>query len=284
MKIAAHYSDEKPSYYFLKERLRQISREKLLQIIKQKTIVSGLDSFFLKDATEFLRLSILNLLAYKFLMSGSFLAWGEVTLYYSNFYSINCLLRLKGFALVHLEYLDEKTLTVRVVRTNKENRYSVLKWKGGNTHQYLWNKFSELYPQLFSPLLGKLMIKDRERWNYDLSFPSQSMTDYAKEDAKIRWQNNFLDPSFGSYADPDAAEYYYDLMADTGYEEAGSGDLIKKCISLLTEIASNSKHKAWYVSYFAELTRGIEDFGSHPDTKREIQGWLTTSIAELQKL
>lgn len=284
MKRTSYYANEKPSYRLLKEGLGQFSRERLVQIAEQKIIVRSLDPLFLKDSTEFLRLSILNLLAYKFLMSGKYLAWGKVTLYNGNFFSINCLLRLKGFALVHLDYLDEKPLIVRVVRSNKQNGHNVLKWKGGNTHQYLWNKFSEFYPKLFSPLLGRIMRKNRERWNYDLSYPSQSMTDYAKKDAKIRWENNFLDPNYGNYADPGAAEYYHDLMADTGYEEAGSGDLIEICISHLTDIARNSKYKAWYISFFAELTHGIEDFGSHSDTKEEVQRWLTTSAVDLEKL
>jgi hypothetical protein len=283
MDLSLYYAEEEPSIYFLKETLGRKPRGELLQLIERKAVVLGLDSFFLKDAIEFLRLSILNLLAYKFLMSGSFLAWGKVTLYYSNFYSVNCLIRLKGFALVHIDYIDEKPLVVRVERMDEKHGYSISNWKGGNTHLYLWNKFHEFYPKLSYPLLGKLMIKNRVEWNYDLDFPSQSMADYAKEDAKIRWENNFLDPNFGNYSDPGAAQYYYDLMADTGYEEAGSGDFIKECVNLLTKIASESKHKSWYASYFAELKKGIEDFGSHPNTKKEIQSWLDKSVADLEK-
>lgn len=285
-KMAAYYVDVEPSFYLLKEALVQrASREKILQIIEQKTIVSGLDSLFLKDAAEFLRLSILNLLAYKFLMSGNFLAWGKVTIYYSNFYSINCLLRLKGFAVIHLNFLDEKSLRIQVERVDLEHKYRFHRYKGRKSpHEYLWNKLSELYPKLgFTPSLGKLMIKDRVRWNYDLFLPSQSMADYAKKEARIRWENNFLYPNFGMYADPDAAEYYHDLMANIGYEEAGSGDLIKECINCLTEMARSSKYKSWYMSYFAELAQGIEDFGSQEETKREIKNWLNAAIDELSK-
>ena len=215
-KIASYYTDVKPSFRLMKETLRQASRERIIEFIEQKTIVPGLDCFFLKDATEFLRLSILNLLAYKFLMSGNFLAWGEVTLYYSNFYSINCLLRLKGFAVVHIDFIDEKFLRVRVIRRDGEHSYKFLRCNRGNVHQYLWNKFSELYPELCTPGLGELMIKDRVAWNYDLHFPSQSMTDYAKEEARKRWENNFLNANFGKYSYPDAEEYYAALMADIG--------------------------------------------------------------------
>ncbi len=280
--VASYYANVEPSYYLLKETLRRTPREEILQIIRQKVIVSDLDSVLLRDATEFLRLSILNLLASKFLMSGSFLAWGEVTNYYGAFYSINCLLRLKGFALVHIDYVDEKVLRVQIERIKDKHEYKLHQWKKGNPHQFLWKKFSHFYPELCSPGLGEILIQQRIRWNYDLFFPSQSMSDYAKEEAKIRWENNFLDPNFGNYANPDAAEYYADLMAQIGYHEAGLGDYIQQCIHAFTTIAGKSKYKTWYLSYFEELARGIEDFGSHPDTIREIQNWLRSSIVNLQ--
>ncbi|GAG77414.1 unnamed protein product, partial [marine sediment metagenome] len=105
--LASYYANARPSYDFLKERLRPFSRDDIRKLIKQKNPVPGLDPYFLKDATEFLRHSILNLLAYKFLMCGNFLACGEVTIYYSTFYLINSMLRLKGFAVVHMDFPDE---------------------------------------------------------------------------------------------------------------------------------------------------------------------------------
>jgi hypothetical protein len=192
MELPLYYEKEEPSPFLLKEALKRKAREELLKVINRKVVVTGLDQFFLKDAMEFLRLAILNLLSYKFLMSGSYLAWGKVTLYYSNFYSINCLLRLKGFALVHLSYpnenpselFEENHLNVRVERLGDQHDYSILEFKGGNTHSYLWNRFDRMYPKISRPWLGKLMMKERVEWNYDLDFPSQSMADYAIEDAE----------------------------------------------------------------------------------------------------
>lgn len=281
--IASYYSKVEPSHYLMKEAFRRRERKEILQIIQSGSNVIGIDSFFLKDATEFLRLSVLNLLAYKFLMSGKFLAWGEVTLYYGNFYSINCLLRLKGFAIVHLDFPDEETLRFRVERVRGGHKYRFFRWRGSKSHQYFWNKFSELYPELCTPQLGRILIKDRVSWNYDLFYPSQSMADYAKKEARIRWENNFLASNYGMYADPDAAEYYYDLMVDYGYEEAGSGDYIKACINSLTKIAEKSKYRTWYISYFEGVRQGIEDFGSHPQMTREIQNWFQSSITELEE-
>lgn len=280
--LASYYRNVEPPYCLLKEVLRQKPRKDFLQIIKQKGSVTDLDSFFLKDATEFLRLSILNLLAYKFLMSGNFLAWGEVTNYYGAFYSINCLLRLKGFALAHIDYVDEGVLRVQIERIKDKHEYKLLRWKRGNPHQFLWRKFSEFYPELCTPGLGEILIEERIRWNYDLHFPSQSMSEYAKKEAKTRWENNFLDPNFGNYADPDAAEQYADLMAQIGYREAGLGDYIQQCMKYLNEIAKKSKFKTWYISYYEGLAQGIEDFGSHPATIKEVQNWLRSSIADLQ--
>lgn len=281
--MASYYEEVKPSFHLMKEAFRRRSREEILRIIESKSNVTDIDSFFLKDATEFLRLSVLNLLAYKFLMSGKFSAWGEVTLYYGNFYSINCLLRLKGFAIVHLDFPDEETLRFRVQRVRGKREYGFLQWRGGSPHQYLWKKFSELYPELCTPQLGKILIKDRVSWNYDLFYPSQSMADYAKKEAKIRWENNFLAPNYGMSHDPDAAEYYHDLMVDYGYEEAGSGGYIRACINSLTKIAEKSRYRTWYISYFEGVRQGIEEFSSHPQMTREIQNWIQSSITELEE-
>jgi len=282
--IASYYTNVEPSIYLLKETLRQKPRKDFLEIIRQKRNITDLDSFFLKDAVEFLRLSILNLLSYKFLMSGNFLAWGEVTNYYGAFYAINCLLRLKGFALVHIDYVEERVLRIKIERVQGTCEYKISQWKKGNPHQFLWGKFSEFYPELCTLDLGEIFIKERIRWNYDLYLPSQSMSHYAKKQARIRWENNFLDPNFGVFADPDAAIYYADLMADTGYHEAGLGDFIQQCIEHLNKIAERSNYKAYYVSFYEEIASGIEDFGSHPDTIREVQSWLRSSIANLEKI
>jgi hypothetical protein len=282
MDLPSYYSNIKPSLELLKERLKQIDRAKLEQIVNQKAAVKGIDSNFIKDATEFLRLSILNLMAYKLLMSGFFLAWGKVTLYYSNFYAINCLLRLKGFALVHIYYVEEKPLTFKVVRQKDKNEYILSHWKGGNTHQYLWNKFCEYYPDLFTKELAKFTIDERERWNYDLSLPSRSMDAIALDDARDRWENNFIDPDYGKCSTEEAAEYYHDLMANTGYEEAGSWDLIRECTKNLKQIALSSKYKNWYTAFLEEVRSGITDFGSSPEMKREIQKYLSETIKDIK--
>ena len=60
------------------------------------------DSVFLFEAITFLRLSMFNLLSYKHLICGKHLPMSKVALYYSYFYSINCLLRLRGKALIHV--------------------------------------------------------------------------------------------------------------------------------------------------------------------------------------
>jgi hypothetical protein len=72
-------------------------------------------------------------------------------------------------------------------------------------------------------------------------------------------------------------------MADTGYEEAGSGDFVKECVNHLTAIAGKSQYESSYISYFVGLRKGIDSFGSHPDTKKEVQKWLDASIAALEK-
>lgn len=170
------------------------------------------------------------------------------------------MLRLKGFAVVHIDYLDEKPpLRLGVVRKADEYTYEFRKLKRGNMHQYLWTKFSEFYPEMCSRHLGRILINDRVRWNYDLYLPSRVISRLGKEEARLRWENNFFDPDFGKYPDPGAAEYYHDLMASIGYKEAGSGEYIQECVKLLTEIARKSQYQEWYTTYFSELGDCIED-------------------------
>ncbi|GAH06970.1 unnamed protein product, partial [marine sediment metagenome] len=89
--------------------------------------------------------------------------------------------------------------------------------KGG--HPYFWTKFSEFYPEMCSSELGIHLINERNRWNYDLNLPSRVLGNLGKEEAKKRWEINFLDPDYGKYPDPGAAEYYHDLMGGYGYKE-----------------------------------------------------------------
>lgn len=277
--IAFYYADVKPSYLLLKQHVNQISEKSIHKMIKEKVVVSNLNSHFLKDAMEFLRLSILNLMAYKFLMCGNYLAWGKVTLHFCYFYSINASLRLSGFALVHLPFTDKKYFRLCIERVGKDKyRFSKLRTR---PHWALWDKFYEYNRDKLLFPIRNAMLSERYTWNYDLLFPSQSMTKYAKADAKLYCDHNFLDPNFGVYDEPEASEYYWNLMVSIGYEERIAGDLIQDCIKLLRKIAQKSKYKANYIEYFREIAESIEDFKSHPDTKKEIQKWIKETLAEI---
>lgn len=157
-----YWSNVKPSNRFLKETLQKEPRAKIERLINQKLARDILDPFMLKDSSEFLRLSIVNLLGYKFLACGNYLAWGRVTTYYSQFYIANCLLRLKGFALVHLNFLDEKPLTVRIDKVKNEPRYRIQKCSS-KPHQIIWKRFSELYPDISSVFLLKKLENSRSK-------------------------------------------------------------------------------------------------------------------------
>lgn len=263
-----YWKDVSPSYLFLKESLSRFDREKLKNSIGMKIPRSSLDTLFLNEARHFLRLSIINLLAYKYIAKGNYFAWAKVTLYYSYFYIINCLLRLQKYAIVHVDYLDKPSL-VFVIDRSKDNRYYNTRSCGRNQHDLIWKAFESYYPNLISKDIGKFYRDIRMQWNYDLFFASQTTTKYSVEEAKTRWENNFLDPNYGIYSDPNAAEYYYDLMADTGWEEVGVGDMIKHAIEKFSNIGLKD--------IFTMIKDDLDIIESSEDTKRVILTWIDTA-------
>lgn len=195
-----------------------------------------LDSLFLNEAIQFLRLSIINLLAYKYVVKGNYYAWAKVTLYYSYFYVINCLLRLQKYAIVHINYYNGSSLIIAIDRS-KNNRYYTMKNCRGNQHDLIWKTFERYYPDLISEGIGKFFRDERTKWNYDLFFASQGLDKYSLEQAEVRWRTNFIDPDYyQSRGNPKVDEYYNELMADTGFEEAGAWDLIQHALEKFSNI------------------------------------------------
>lgn len=266
-----YWSDVDPSFRFLKEVLQTNSRANVVKMINQELPRKDLDQFLIKDSSEFLRLSIINLLGYKYLVCGKYLAWGRVTMYYSQFYIVNCLLRLKGFALVHLNFIDESSLTVRIDRAKNGCNYGMQKCNS-SPHQIIWKMFSQLYPNLLSSEdLGKFLIKERNDWNYDLFYASQATEKYALEEVEDRCNYNFLDPNYGLSSTAEEGEFYEDLMANFGYEEAGTGYYQKYAIDCFVDIGTNSKYRSWYLSFFKGILEDMIVFESSKKNKRRVR-------------
>jgi len=278
--LTNYWAKIRPSYTFLKETLQAMPREEIEKLINQKVSRDLFDPLMLRDSSEFLRLSVINLLGYKYLVCGNYLAWGRVTIYYSQFYVVNCLLRLKGFALAHLNFFDGKPLTIRIDRVRGEPKYRVQKCSSG-AHQIIWKRFSELYPDLSSEEIGRFSIIKRIDWNYDLFYASQTTGGYALEEAKDRCQHNFLNPKYGLSSSAEQAEYYENLMANFGYEEAGTGDYIKYAIKCFSEIGKVSKYKDWYTSFFGSILHDIDVLKSKEETKDECEKWVNNALSRL---
>lgn len=253
-----------PSYRFLKEFFRGQDRVEVNEGAHAgKTIAREvLDDLFLNEAIHFLRLSIINLLSYKYLVKGNYLAWSKVTLYYSYFYVINCLLRLQKFAIVHINYINDSPLTI-IIDRSRDNRYYTMKNIRRPQHDLIWKTFEQYYPALMSKGIGKFFREDRIQWNYDLFYASKTLEVYALEEARDR-ETNFLDPNYGVHADPDAAEYYHDLMAGIGYEEVGVGELIKHAIEKFSNIG--------FKNIFSK--ENMDKIKSSEDTKKVILTWF----------
>lgn len=145
-----YWSDVKPQWMFLKEFLQRLSGLDIKALCNKEIDRKLFDPFMIKESAEFLRLSIINLLAYKHLVCGGYLAWGRVTNYYSQFYVVNCLLRLKKFALVHLNSIDgDCPLVIRIEESSNKPNYKIQKCNRSG-HQIVWDTFARLYPKLSS--------------------------------------------------------------------------------------------------------------------------------------
>jgi hypothetical protein len=291
---------EPVKYKFIKKSLNHNSKEKIEGILKKpvKVKLDVFDPLMINEAVEFLRLSIINLLAYKTLVCGNYLAWGKVTVYYSNFYAMNSLLRLKRFTLVHLEYPDfseekktVKTFGARIYKP-KNNRYYLMEVTdrvSRSGHKEIAHKFAELYPELFNSRtqlgkeIGDISIKERTDWNYDLFYASQSTDKFVLQEAADRCRYNFLDPEFGASASSeDEAQQYFDLQTSIGIDEAGTGQYQQCAIYCLKEIAKVSKFKKWYLDEFNDLLRTLSIFQSSEPMKREIAKWLESAIRTIE--
>jgi hypothetical protein len=277
-----YWSNVKPDYRFLKELLQTIPKVEVNNMVNKVIRREEIDPLMINESSEFLRLSIVNMMCYKHLVCGNYLAWGRVTLYYSRFYVVNCLLRLKGFALAHLDFLDNGQLALRIDRTrdNRGYRMQVCNAKG---HSTISKRFAELYPDLSCNDIEKFLIKERSDWNYDPFFASQTTSRYALKEAEKRCKHNFLDPNYGACSSPDAGQYYQELMADIGYEERGTGDYQKYAIDCFLSIGKGSKHKKWYSAFFESMLQDLRVLSSPNESKQEVATWINEAISQLEQ-
>jgi hypothetical protein len=140
---------------------------------------------------------------------------------------------------------------------------------GRNQHTLIWNTFEQYYPELISKGLGKFFRDERTNWNYDLFYASQTLE--LSTEAEIRWRTNFIDPNYyRSRGSLDADEYYAELMADTGFEEAGAWDLIRYALEKFSNIGSKG--------VLTEILDDISKIDSSQDTKDVIRSTIADLI------
>lgn len=293
-KLATYYTETDFSHHEpLKHEFRNIEIEKLTQAKEDRyTILQGernLDPVFLFEAKTFFRLSIFNLLAYKHLVCGNYVPASQVILYYSYFYSISCLLRLAGKAAIHSKEIPKsvfesnpKLQSVKFQLTRKKDSHDyVMSGLKKNEHTFVWDVFSEYFPNMLDKEIGRMFIEDRYRWNYDLFYPSHSTEDFVLREAKDRCNYNFIDPELGKDFDDGAAEDLQDKIGQFGYEEGYAGQLIMKCVNVFKEIGKNSKYRNDYVGFFNTVCNEMELFTSKTITKEEVKKWINKAIEEL---
>lgn len=293
--IANYYKNTSPHYHkFFKEVfIASIKIEDLKNAAEQKKKMDSqwrfLDSVFLFEAITFLRLSMFSLLSYKHLICGKHLPMSKVALYYSYFYAINCLLRLRGKAVIHVQSIPEsifddeppKQLVFQLIQ-HEDHTFSLDVFTK-NEHQFIWDDFYSLYPRLSSRDTGRLFRQDRYDWNYGLLYPSQATNEFVQQEIRDRCEKNFLDPQFENANSSEEAEYKHELIINYGYEERYAGDLIKEGIKVLVSIGKESNHKSKYVESLTKIKNDMGVVESSESTKNEIKKWLNEAIIEMDQ-
>jgi hypothetical protein len=277
--LKSYYQETNPFHHsFLK---RAAVAMGLHRYVGGKAIVDRLrfDSVFLHEATAFMSASISNLLAFKKLMCGNYYPWAKTTLYYSNFYSVNCMLRFAGFAIVHIE--NKETNRIQIERDMKLGGYRINNF-GKNEHVRVWTKFAEIFPDILPRHLSAWDREERMKWNYDPFYFSQGTEEYALQEARDFCQNSFIDPEFGDWAgDADQAEYVENLVKDYGFEEGATGDSIRKSIELLTEIGLHSTFRNQYSGILQKISKQTDLFDTNHQTRQTLKSWLDSATDKL---
>jgi len=287
--LSSYYKKTKPFYHrFFKEIFGQgKSFDEISSLVTKKSIFKDfeLDSVSLYESVVFLKRSIYNLLGYKYLVCGNHLPMSKVSLYYSYFDSINCLLRIRCFAIVHFSEVPEtfeqnpRKLIFTIIQ-HQDHSYS-LDNSRRNEHQLVWTVFHDYFPMLSSNYDGRWFTQDRYEWNYGLLYLSQATDTFAEREIQERCNHNFLNPNFLASSSEDESQYKHDLLGNHGFEEIHAGDLIKECIRLLVLIADKSEYRDDYVKMFSDMKDGVNFFESKEDTKSEILKWIDNAMDEL---
>lgn len=278
----------------LKSTLTRLSKEALSDSLHSKKTATelgfSLDTHFLGEAQDFLSMGLVNFLGYKYLAGGGYRSWAYVTLYYSNFYAANCLLRLAGKAIVHLEWdtltkrsgTDGKPVKLEIIieRVSDAHDYR-FKRKKKSDHHIVFSMFGSTFSSLMRQEHAKFIIDDRFEENYDLLLPSQSTTAFSVDFAKNIYEHDFANPDYGQGWSWEAGEYLADQYAGYGYKEHYSADWLRAGIELMTEIGYESDFRDHFVAYFSRLIEEIKNIDTKPSFHTLVASWLQQGVDRL---
>lgn len=101
-------------------------------------------------------------------------------------------------------------------------------------------------------------------------------------EAEDRCRYNFLDPNYGFSYTAEQAEHYQELMANFGYEEAGTGDYIKYAIECFSKIGRESNYRDGYISFLEGILHDVDVLKSKEETKGECRKWISDALSQLK--
>jgi len=288
-RLATYYSDVRPTYDYLKEVLVRVPRDELssrLLLDRQP-----LDGVFIHESWDFMKLALVNFMAYKYLMGGGYSSWGNVTLYYSNFYAANCLLRLAGKAVVHVTWISADSLLsphtkpdrldLILERASDGSTYHRKNLRGAE-HQVVFNLFSQAFPGMLPKHTGDYIRGERVRENYDLLYPSQEASAHALDRARDMYQHDFADPDYDKNWPGEAQEYLGNIYSSYGWKEAYSAEWLRTCIDTITAIGQRSNHRPSYRLYFQQLMVELPKVQTKTSTASIVFSWIQEALRKLQ--
>lgn len=289
-RLADYYRNVSPQTdgRYLKDVLARVPREQLRAAVDGREPISQLDSYFLHEAQDFLKVGLVHLQGYKYLMGGGYRAWAYVTLYYSYFHAANCMLRLAGKAIVHVTWpedrlkQDAKAERVDLI-LERSTRGREYQFKGlrGNEHTTMFNMFVQAFPSLIASEHVASILEERVQENYELRFPSQDGRDHALNEADTMYSHDFANPEYGSGWSYGAQEYLGDWFASSGYKVAASAEWLRACIEALTEIGRVSDYRPLYAQYFEMLKTELGNLKTKESLGALIQSWLQQGVDRL---
>lgn len=207
-----YYANVKPIRGFLAEIIRFMRHEHDF-ISKPLEIASHeIDAAFLGESSRYLGAAILQFLTQSYLLEGGYITWGEVTRYYSRYFSVMSFIRLAGYATVYLRSvgfdipkeskqfwvlrIDEDKHVYLITDRNSmksiKHTIPILIPKGSGSHKTNWELMAQIAKVWDREELSKAAILSPDDMYSSSINPWRSYEEALQYDLERRGEWNYL--------------------------------------------------------------------------------------------